>query len=285
MLCRCEVCDVYFVFKKTFLKHAILHQYDFNEVDDVRQDIPCKTCGIHLGSVIDYNQHIVSHVKETGLKLGIVEQQQVKIPITDQNLEKSSEEPVSHRCLYCPRKFLDRKQLVAHLACHEKDRPFQCLTCFKRFKRKNNWKEHLDTHQTELKYHCDVCDRKFISKRYLRSHSYNHQKKRSFICPVEGCEKNMKTKQALEQHLADSLKCLKCDLIFHDIDSLADHQAKDHEEKSCQYCAQVFCKEQSLMEHQMICKVTSEADGDNEEEMDEEIGDEEELTIDEEYFD
>lgn len=105
------------------------------------------------------------------------------------------------------------------------------------------------------------------------------------MCAIKGCGKNFRTKLALEQHFLETIKCLKCEKKFHNIDDLADHQALDHEEKVC-HCGLTFIEEKHLMEHKLTCQHVPIADDEEDDEVDEEMGEEEEEEqVDEEYFD
>ena len=164
------------------------------------KSFPCDTCGKNLTSSQGLHQHEMIH---SGIK--------------------------PYKCDRCNKKFRRKHHLETHQVAHTNERPFKCEFCSESFSWESSLRGHTLIHTGERRWACGQCGKTFIHKSALNAHIRNHigQKLATFDCeecgkilsvnsrrshmlthgerqlyPCYICEKTLKTKLSLKNHVA-----------------------------------------------------------------------------------
>lgn len=110
-----------------------------------------------------------------------------------------SELKLTHPCLHCNKKFVNKNSLKAHIASvHDMALMFTCETCGKAFTSKSNLTSHLYVHSDVKNIQCDVCSARFKNMDSLRKHKRTHMEK-NIACEI--CGKLYRSTNNLRAHM------------------------------------------------------------------------------------
>ncbi|KAH8374559.1 hypothetical protein KR200_001136 [Drosophila serrata] len=102
-------------------------------------------------------------------------------------------------CKECPRRYLSRNELRAHmLAHHTKEPPFPCRYCDRRYFSVVGRKKHERIHTNERPFVCDQCGKAFTRVCVLRAHMQTHTGQKMFRCDI--CDRSFTLKKHLVTH-------------------------------------------------------------------------------------
>jgi len=164
------------------------------------------------------------------------------------------EEPRSHLCTVCDKRFPTNSTLIIHSRTHSGEKPFLCTVCDKRFAWKYNLTRHIRTHTGEKPYKCPICSKCF---RYnnLSTHKQTHNTRKCYQCSV--CEKQFSTSRGCRVHMnihKDKYSCTICGKCFGNSGGLMIHGRIHSGEKlfECTVCKKCFTTQGELVVHNRI---------------------------------
>lgn len=156
----------------------------------------------------------------------------------------------------CESRFFEKHRVILHLLRHKKQLPTKLPSSSCRRSARNDTQEQ-DNSVIENFYtmRCELCEYTAPSYQELRKHFRQCHVGEAFF--IKCCEKSLKNKHRILQHLATHLKligCEQCDAKFATERNLIDHIARKHaseEEKTfiCENCGQAFASHQLLVTH------------------------------------
>ena len=109
-------------------------------------------------------------------------------------------------CSYCPKTFVDKRQLKLHQRYHLKEN-FKCLACDKSFTSRQSFNAHSSLHKESI-FSCGECFKTFNHQSNLIAHQRLHYGK--FSCTY--CYKNFSRRDDLHDHLSNCQKSISTDL-------------------------------------------------------------------------
>ncbi|XP_064080396.1 zinc finger protein 852-like [Macrobrachium nipponense] len=107
------------------------------------------------------------------------------------------------QCLHCPKKFVYRSRMLAHIdSCHNAEKKYKCNQCSYSAKTANSLnlhrrRCHLDPKKLKW-YECDICNRKFYLPSKLTVHYRAHTGEKPFSCQT--CGKTFACKYNKKEH-------------------------------------------------------------------------------------
>ena len=152
-------------------------------------------------------------------------------------------------------KNMDSHLYMLHNDAKRESRTNKCEICSKNFISKQNLEIHVATsHQT---VYCDQCDFQCVGNEKLSRHKFKKHKEHPVqIFSCELCGKQLKCKQALEEHIKHkhteaAFRCEHCDKMFKSEKHLRAHIRDQHDEKKivCDLCGQRFSLKHKHDEH------------------------------------
>ncbi|CRK92778.1 CLUMA_CG006267, isoform A [Clunio marinus] len=145
------------------------------------------------------------------------------------------EKPV-FQCELCPTTCGRKTDLRIHVQkLHTSDVPIKCRRCDNEFPDRYSYKIHAKTHDGEKCYRCELCAYASISARHLESHMLIHTDQKPFSCQY--CEQTFRQKQLLKRH----------ENIYHNPDYVA--AAPREKNHHCPTCNKAFRHKGNLMRH------------------------------------
>lgn len=78
-------------------------------------------------------------------------------------------------CNYCPKRFIQKIDLVNHERVHAREKVHKCNFCEKIFSNQGKLTQHTRTHTGEQLHQCHRCPKRFTIKFHLRSHMRTHE--------------------------------------------------------------------------------------------------------------
>lgn len=146
-------------------------------------------------------------------------------------------------CSACPKRFMRRTNLRAHMAQHDSARPHTCATCGKSFAMRWDLTLHARLH-TNL-FQCDICGKSFSGKGKLERHNRVHSGERPFPC-LE-CSKAFSDKDNLDAHIKTHSEdrpyiCTVCSRAFRSRSHLRAHRRVHSQDTpfTCHLCGKSF---------------------------------------------
>uniref|UniRef100_A0A2M4AK21 C2H2-type domain-containing protein n=1 Tax=Anopheles triannulatus TaxID=58253 RepID=A0A2M4AK21_9DIPT len=163
-------------------------------------------------------------------------------------------------CQYCSKVFRKATSLVKHQERnHDADNPFSCDICSSRFKEHNLLAEHKRMHSDEKPYICDVCGKCFRIRQALKEHKLScFGAEAAQPCFCRFCMLTFENLSVTLEHVKTThesdipeTKCLSCDLIFRDAQSLVEHEFRHNLPGiiTCKVCNRIFKHHKNLMRH------------------------------------
>lgn len=160
------------------------------------------------------------------------------------------------QCQFCPRKFLARQGLHAHM----KKGVHKCTVCGERFNDQDGYKDHVcielrpDCIQPNVIFTCDICGKQFKSRSIIVSHMKLHGERKTFHCSV--CQKDFTSKKGYENHTQIVhegkilYECKICGKSLGGYGALLSHTRNHNETKRfmCSICGCVFNQNSRLSE-------------------------------------
>lgn len=165
---------------------------------------------------------------------------------------------IKPKCIYCPKIFEHRRQLMPHLRQHlEVPLQFKCTECSKSFAERSYLNRHIRMiHRGRGRnQQCPICPMRFAGKKLLKNHMEIHFGVRPIPC--EFCRGRFKTQELLDLHTLihkgeNPYKCGDCDKSFNRHSLLQKH-AKCHADIprpfQCQNCPAGFYYGEYLNKH------------------------------------
>lgn len=182
-----------------------------------------------------------------------------------------------HLCSICEKPFINRFIMKRHEQTHDSsrlrkpakpgkkgedvERPFKCDVCNKGFKHKDTIYGHKQKVHGPKIHGCHMCDTKFSTREHLLRHIRRHYRGNADDFQLTGSglsngtgEANTSNKPESEatssQTEPKSLKCMKCDKVFHSQNRLWVHYKRGHRKRySCSSCDVVLETKKQLTAH------------------------------------
>ena len=157
-----------------------------------------------------------------------------------------------YTCYVCKKIFARHRQLCAHLAEHDGEKPFECQFCTREFSKVDTFKAHLKSHADYRPLECHVCRETFINEGSRGAHMKKCADKKTSTCYL--CKKTFMYDFHLQEHLRTHkgetpFKCQVCQLTFTHNDLLREHRRIKHRPFLCELCGNTFIDETSLNFH------------------------------------
>ncbi|XP_066998936.2 zinc finger protein 182 isoform X2 [Anabrus simplex] len=174
---KCYECGAQFK-QKTGLNTHMKHQHNVvKSLLPTQQRYLCPECG-----------------REFRKKQSLIEHERV-------HLSLNAEERRPHACHLCPKRFVQKSKLNAHIRTHVQEPSYSCDRCGKRFHRKDVYAHHMYLHTNHRPYSCAHCGKAFASKFNLSAHMTMHSSSsRSADYQCLDCGKKFKHKNTLTLH-------------------------------------------------------------------------------------
>ena len=120
----------------------------------------------------------------------------------------------------------------------EPDGPFKCCDCGKEFPAPIQVRDHQKAEHGY--FGCDQCSRVLKTSSALNRHMLLCHK---IDVPVIGTKEEILKATGLgddDEHKSDQLKCIDCNIVFPENDSLRKHQIDVHVYLSCNHCEKIM---------------------------------------------
>ncbi|XP_070208579.1 uncharacterized protein [Littorina saxatilis] len=127
-----------------------------------------------------------------------------KSPQQNSDTEQQNCTKKRHTCPCCPKYFISRGDLKAHLKQEKHFKCKKCKECEKRFSYKKTLAKHVkDKHdpENESSYKCMVCDKEFGCERYMKEHEKVHEEHAYERYKCRKCEKGFPYRSILNKHM------------------------------------------------------------------------------------
>ena len=112
-------------------------------------------------------------------------------------------------CSYCPKTFVDKRQLKLHQRYHLKEN-FKCLACDKSFTSKQSFNTHSSLHKESI-FSCGECFKTFNHQSNLVAHQRLHYGK--FSCTY--CYKKISRREGFKCDICDKVLSKSYNLTVH----------------------------------------------------------------------
>ncbi|GBM01412.1 Zinc finger protein 182 [Araneus ventricosus] len=132
-----------------------------------------------------------------------------------------------HACIFCPKKFNQKNDLVRHHRTHTGEKPYGCDICGKEFTQKGNLGTHYRTHKGEKHFVCDICIKGFVRKDDLDIHYRTHTGEKPYACNICGKVFSDRSNHAQTHEGGKRYKCGVCGKTF----SSNNYRNRHHKEK------------------------------------------------------
>ncbi|TNN84786.1 Zinc finger protein 354A [Liparis tanakae] len=213
---RCRVCDKFFCYRASFLKHVQEDEADadlcgvcgegFESEDGLRRhlracarSIDCEACGKHFDSSKQLETHARTHTGEKPYVCSVCG----KAFAQNGNLAGHMRAHTGERpyaCSVCGQSFGFKEYMTAHMRIHTGEKPFLCSVCGKGFRQRGTLKTHtMMIHTGESTHRCAVCDKKFYKSGALKIHMRSHTGEKPYLCTV--CGKSFTASGSLTKHM------------------------------------------------------------------------------------
>lgn len=131
-------------------------------------------------------------------------------------------------CNVCMKEFASKLTRDQHLKYVHGEKNYFCDFCDKPFATKTYLKKHIRGIHDQRMIECDVCGKKFNSKNFNK-----HRAIHKNVCKCPVCSENLKTKEALKEHLLSHshpqpYKCELCEERYFTSSYLHNHYEQVH---------------------------------------------------------
>ncbi|XP_060951220.1 zinc finger protein ZFP2-like [Limanda limanda] len=282
----CRVCGKFFRYKRSFLKHVLLHEHS--------ADL-CGVCGKRLEADTSLRLHLQTHREENICRVQASDklseaEAESNVGDSDEEWKESegsdsedadsdrdetkkqrtptkshaSNKPkkpryqdlphVKHCCKVCGRSFCYRASFLKHVQEDEMDTEL-CGVCGKRFPTEENLRLHLQTYIRSND--CEVCGKHFDGHQQLEMHMRTHTGEKPYICSVCGkaFAQNGNLMGHMRRHTGERpYVCSVCAQGFSSKESMRDHVRIHTGEKPflCSICGKGFRQRGTLKTHTMV---------------------------------
>lgn len=160
-------------------------------------------------------------------------------------------------CAHCPKVFLSRNSILAHLKTHFPGERFACPLCPMTLKTAGNLKAHIWHHEGRKNVTCHICGRTFLRKENFAFHMRSHTGEQPFECTV--CGKRFSGKANRNQHMLihtgeKPYPCDKCDKRYRDYSDLRRHKRVHggvEKKHKCEICDKSYFEGKFLRAHRL----------------------------------
>lgn len=225
--------------------------------------------------------HLVRHLKSKAhlIKNNPInsKKSEEKLDLETENIEKEGKNvEVKFNCLYCERRFNNKKSLASHMnrkhnhrSLKKNKKPkiqkdpslksYKCTICEQVFNQRQLLRQHFKIHIVEgdKPYLCPTCNKTFHLLTTLKVHLIRHRAIRPYLCFT--CGKSYATNKDLERHLRwhtgeKPFKCNECSANFTRLSSLTKHKLNIHDgvrHHECDVCQKKFTSIHHVKRHKL----------------------------------
>ncbi|CAL9705003.1 unnamed protein product [Knipowitschia caucasica] len=286
---ECELCGRTFAHPSGLIYHMRSEHFE-------EKPFSCEECGAKFAANSSLKNHMRLHTGEKPYSCTECDQSFTAAAGLAYHVKKKHAQGKMYVCQYCKSEFAQSIELTRHVRTHTGDRPYVCRECGKGFTQAKGLSDHLQLAHRELRdcqkcclsfpslpeyqrhvheahpgdfHQCPECGRVFASLSLLNKHKATHAGSKLFTCDL--CNKsyqlsglwyhNRTTHSDVFSNHSRQLKALmQCDLCFKffpSSESLAQHQAIDHQGSAgssgsalrCSFCLALFSGPDWLQEH------------------------------------
>lgn len=167
-----------------------------------QREYECAYCSMKFTRKFKLRLHIFTHTGNYEYKCQKCDKGFVRMSQLKQH-EKIHDE---RKCDQCDQVFTKWSLLMVHKRNDHTNNENKCLICGKVFRSKRGLKYHSKVH-TELDnriiYQCtyESCPKFFLQRKSMLAHHKSKHENQKFICSVDGCGRELSTKQKLNMHM------------------------------------------------------------------------------------
>ncbi|CAL8132800.1 unnamed protein product [Orchesella dallaii] len=230
---KCSICPLSFSTKRSRNNHL----YNAHGLKTYPIKIPTRNQCIFCSKMIissGMNYHLKRHIQEKLFSCSICDKQFINKTPLNQHMNTHTKVQGAP-CIFCGKTLSIHTNTEDHLRYHIKEKPFSCKKCPWAFSTAINLRSHIRTvHLKELRFECNICEKSFLHKN-RDAHIRSHLMEKHFQCQV--CGKRLRSSFRLKSHLElhkesrISFSCLTCNKVYSRLDSLKQHEKKEHEAK------------------------------------------------------
>uniref|UniRef100_A0A336LYG1 CSON007673 protein n=1 Tax=Culicoides sonorensis TaxID=179676 RepID=A0A336LYG1_CULSO len=235
---KCKQCGAGFFILKNLVSHL-------TQVHGIQEKYKCRICDEELRNVDAYLEHQNKHVGD------VIREKPVTVDDQD---GKRAEAKKVFKCDHCPKSFMSKSSLQAHVRVHTGERPYQCSKCEKHFKTVGALELHERRHAGIKPYVCTYCGKSFVESSNLKVHVRSHTNEKPHICIH--CGRGFSRVFLLQIHTRTHTgekpyQCNVCNKAFSQRGDLKSHKKIHTNDRPfvCELCGKRFIKNSSLNQH------------------------------------
>lgn len=179
----------------------MLQPYQKPHVEAKTMRYKCDYCSEEFHRKFHLRLHIVTHTGHYPYKCVQCDKGFIRLSY----LKRHEKTHKSHNCDHCHAVFPKWSQLVAHKHKEHVTVECKCTQCGRAFHSRQGLKYHQQVHvdtgeRTVYQCNFDKCPKFFFHRQNLLAHHKSKHGNRKFVCTFDGCDRELSTKQKLEQH-------------------------------------------------------------------------------------
>ncbi|XP_053726800.1 gastrula zinc finger protein XlCGF67.1-like [Synchiropus splendidus] len=152
-------------------------------------------------------------------------------PVSNLEINETRDEIESLSCLFCGKRFGQRRNLEVHTRIHTGEKLFDCMECGKCFNRSDHLKTHMKIHTGEKTFRCSECGKCFYQCGGLTTHMRIHTGEKPFSCSA--CAKRFNRIDHLKRHMKihtgeRPFCCSECGKCFTEKGDMKKHMRRRH---------------------------------------------------------
>ncbi|XP_063695553.1 zinc finger protein ZFP2-like [Culicoides brevitarsis] len=236
---KCKQCGAGFFILKNLVSHLTL-------VHGIQEKYRCRICDEETTNIDDYLDHQNKHV--------VIKEVSSTTESPIETNVKRVETKKLFKCDHCPKTFMSKSSLQAHIRVHTGERPFQCSKCEKHFKTVGALELHERRHAGIKPYVCTYCGKSFVESSNLKVHVRSHTNEKPHICVH--CGRGFSRVFLLQIHTRTHTgerpyQCNICNKAFSQRGDLKSHKKIHTNDRPfiCELCGKRFIKNSSLNQH------------------------------------